>query len=242
MNKAFSTALWLTLGAMISCASHPSRAAAPPAGAQAPRTAIHWRDGCTQLAIESENDYRFERACAQALSSFTDWPEPEGPDGYCHDYKDGYDGPRASLLPAPKFLPFDRRGRFLIELDCGSGAYNTRKFYLLYDETRLPATLTRLRFPYRAFGSERDPHAAIPPLIMVDAIGTRAYDVKRRELIVLVKFRGMGDCGIFMRYRFEGDAPVIDEMRVKSPCDGRDRYQVFDSTTPSPGKWQRVAN
>lgn len=159
--------------------------------------------------------------------------------------------PEGKGLPAPKFLPFGR-GKFLIEMDCGGGAYNPANFYLLYDETQLPATIKRLKFPYRWFSSDGGisglfpgDGGAIHPMPAVtttEIVSSGAYNPKRRELIALNKFRGMGDCGVFIRYRFVADQPLIHEMRVKRLCDGKHSYFVPSNDPPSLKGWQLVPN
>ena len=57
---------------------------------------------------------------------------------------------QTAAFPPLKFLP-SARGKFLVELDCGGGAYNTRNAYLFYDETVMPPVLKRSAFPITTF-------------------------------------------------------------------------------------------
>jgi len=68
----------------------------------------------------------------------------------------------------------------------------------------------------------------------------RAFDRSRGELIVFSKFRGLGDCGIFARYVFLVDEPVLREFRVKTPCDDRLRFSVLRDDARSPKGWRKI--
>lgn len=51
--------------------------------------------------------------------------------------------------------------------------------------------------------------------------GLPTYSASRRTLTILSKFRGVGDCGSFSRYRLEGNRLTLQEYRLKSQCDGK---------------------
>ena len=127
----------------------------------------------------------------------------------------------------------------LVELDCGAGAYDPFKVYVLYDETKSPVTAKLLRFPYYPFGSLSDPDHA-PPLTSKTGVIGRAFNRRRGELIVFAKFRGLGDCGVFARYVFPGDEPVLQELRVETACDDRRAYAVLANDPPNPKGWRRI--
>ena len=200
-----------------------------------PRISIAWPYGCAFYPIDdaAKNKHKLERECATALSSVTGWPNAVERCDY--DY-----GERLFLgtVPDPRFLPL-RPGEFLVEMYCGAGAYNPLKIYVLYDETKSPATAKLLRFPYYPFGSLSDPDHA-PPLTWKTVLISRAFNRRRGELIVFAKFRGLGDCGIFARYVFPGDEPVLREFRVKMACDNRLAYAVLSNDPPSPKGWRRI--
>jgi hypothetical protein len=48
---------------------------------------------------------------------------------------------------------------------------------------------------------------------------------------VLTKFRGLGDCGLWVRYRVAPDGLVPLIVRAKVRCDGKPPY--------NPGRWPR---
>ena len=88
----------------------------------APRLSIRWPEGCAYYPIDdaAPNEHRLERECAAALSSVTGWPR--SPEECDYDYDQHlFLGPER--VPNPRFLLL-RPGKFLIEMDCGAGAYN----------------------------------------------------------------------------------------------------------------------
>jgi len=203
----------------------------------APRLSIRWPEGCAYYPIDdaAPNEHRLERECAAALSSVTGWPR--SPEECDYDYNQHlFLGPER--VPNPRFLLL-RPGKFLIEMDCGAGAYNLLKAYVLYDETKSPAVAKLLRFPYFPFGSSSDPDH-VPPVIWKTVLSGRAFNPRRGELIVFAKFRGLGDCGIFARYVLLKDEPVLREFRVKSVCDNRLFYAIHGDDPPSPRGWRRI--
>jgi hypothetical protein len=201
----------------------------------APRLSIAWPQGCGFYPADqaAPDEHKAERDCASALSSLTAWPR--APEECDYDYgKDLFLGPER--VPSPRFLPL-RPGKFLIEMHCGSGAYNPLNAYVLYDEIKSPATAKLLRFPYYPFGSSGDPDH-VPPVVWKRVLSGRAFNHRRGELIVFAKFRGFGDCGVFARYAFPDDEPVLREFRVKTACDDRMPYAVLGNDPRSPRGWR----
>ncbi|MBW0005589.1 MAG: DUF1176 domain-containing protein [Hyphomicrobiales bacterium] len=228
---------FLALLSMLLCDDVGLAARAESHRHQEPRTAIAWPDGCAYYPIDdaAPNAHGLERECAAALSSITDWPK--SPEECDYDYgKDFFLGP--ARVPSPRFLPLSP-GKFLIEMDCGGGAYNPLKAYLFYRETKSLTAGKLLRFPYYPFGSSSAPEH-VPPLIWKTVISARAFNRRRGELNVFAKFRGLGDCGTFARYVFPGDEPVLREFRVKTACDNRFPYAVRGHDPRSPKGWRKI--
>ncbi|MBV8764687.1 MAG: hypothetical protein JOZ66_07215 [Hyphomicrobiales bacterium] len=179
---------FLALLSMLLCDDVGLAARAESHRHQEPRTAIAWPDGCAYYPIDdaAPNAHGLERECAAALSSITDWPK--SPEECDYDYgKDLFLGP--ARVPSPRFLPLSP-GKFLIEMDCGGGAYNPLKAYLFYRETKSLTAGKLLRFPYYPFGSSSAPEH-VPPLIWKTVISARAFNRRRGELNVFAKFRGL---------------------------------------------------
>ena len=77
--------LFLTLLTLCSAILH-TIAFARPADTQAPRKAIRWPTDFAYYAVSDDyDDYRYERACAEALSNFKDWPALETSTSECYD-------------------------------------------------------------------------------------------------------------------------------------------------------------
>jgi hypothetical protein len=101
------------------------------------------------------------------------------------------------------------RGRFIIEVVCRSGAYNSSSIFFAYDESRLPATIHPIRFPQ-------------PNGSFATEIWARAVDIRRGEIVEFRKRRGMGDAGYYARYAIDRKTlrPTLLEAIAKQETDG----------------------
>jgi hypothetical protein len=230
------------------------------------RSAIRLPDDCAFIALPEnpneplEPDVVVARACAEAFREFKDWPNvydlPKKCQGHesepactelharreCDsDYSDVFSF-RGGAIDADYGVTFYNLapGKFLVELPCGAGAYNVKNAYLFYDETTTTPTVRRLSFPYYAFdrfpGDEDNTAKAVPRKFQTKLLSSRTFNRRRKELIVLLKARGMGDAGSFARYRFREDGePILKEFRFKLEWDGRYSY-----SGPSPRGWRIV--
>ncbi|MBV8962820.1 MAG: DUF1176 domain-containing protein [Hyphomicrobiales bacterium] len=236
-----------------------------------PRVAIKFARDCVFIAAARKTR---QNACAEAFATFTEWPTArcprETPDKTCEDVAraerkmadvterfgsrefecEGNDHAWAvrtgniGLFPPIVFLPL-APGKFLVELDCIGGAYNTNDIYLFYDETVTPPMLKRLRFPwYRLHGDPNwtSTEKTVPRMTWIEAVSGRSFNRRRHELTALVKYRGVGDCGEFARFGFRDGMPALREFRFKLECDNRFVYShysqgVTNHSPPSPKGW-----
>jgi hypothetical protein len=88
----------------------------------------------------------------------------------------------------------------------------------VYDERGTAPTLRMLDFAWPADPEAPDPVA----LRRQKAVFGRDWNPRRGVLTVWAKYRGMGDCGVFGRYRLspEGETHLV-ELRTKTSCDGQ---------------------
>ena len=108
-------------------------------------------------------------------------------------------------------------GRYLIGVVCTRGAYQGYRVYYYYDETRQPPAARALTFETRESPDER----SLVRTTTRELWGLPTFDRRTRQLRVLNKFRGPGDCGILATYRFVGGVPELAELRAKLACDGK---------------------
>lgn len=136
--------------------------------------------------------------------------------------------------------------RYLFEFPCDRSAYNVENAYALDDESQGSPKIQVLEFPAYADipccdvdSAEVDRFLkAAPKIVMKKTVDARAFDAKAKELITLVKGRGMGDCGEYARYGFPDGKPEIREFKMKLNCDGQFAYPESEKDIwHSPAGW-----
>ena len=126
-------------------------------------------------------------------------------------------------------LGFFRLGRqeYLVKVACWSGAYQPGFLFMYYDE-RNPSSVRPLKL--KGYESEDDDGKSLA-YSLIDGLDT--FHEKNKVLEIFSKYRGPGDCGRFVRYKFVGARPVVLEARERD-CDERIRR-------PSdPRSWPRI--
>ena len=207
-----------------------------------PARTIAWPDGC-DYGAHAPGEHPIANACAEAIDGL-EWsklPRREDGEAACDpDLSRGIRGERGYPFSAWSdggrgeigFIPLGR-GRFLLQIQCGTGAYNATYIYVLYDESRRPVHAEFLWFPvYRM----RD---GVPVKEIAPYVFGRSFNPGTRELVALAKYRGMGDCGEFSRYVLRGNQLVLTEFRAKTECDGRDIYQLRRGLVQPSPHWKR---
>ena len=118
--------------------------------------------------------------------------------------------------------------RYLVEVVCTGGAYQGYQVYFFYDEAKRPPTAKALTF--ESFESQDE--KSLTKIQTSELWGLPTFDENTKELTVLNKFRGMGDCGILASYEFRDGQPKLKELRAKLVCDGEG--------ADAPEKWERI--
>jgi len=108
-------------------------------------------------------------------------------------------------------------GWYLIGVVCTRGAYQGYRVYFFYDEKRQPPAARALTFETRESPDER----SLVRTTTRELWGLPTFDRRTRQLRVLNKFRGPGDCGTLATYRFVEGVPELTELRAKLACDGK---------------------
>lgn len=129
--------------------------------------------------------------------------------------------------------------KYLVEVYCRSGAYNTENVYLFYDESALPSRADVLEFPSLELASDEDSDIAkAVKKVAVQTVGGRYFDAENKELIVFLKANGTGNAGSYARYSFPNGKPKLLEYRAKIKPEGSE-YQADEIIKNPPITWKR---
>lgn len=102
--------------------------------------------------------------------------------------------------------------KYLIEIICFLGAYQSNYQYLLFDNNS--QTIEVINFD--TFDNSTD-HLK---LINTNTLnGMTDFDITNKTLILITKSRGMGDCGSFAEYQWQNHKFDLKEYRHKADCD-----------------------
>lgn len=115
--------------------------------------------------------------------------------------------------------------QYLVRVECFGGAYNPGQLFMIYQPS--PSHASRV-VTLRGVGEDAKGEGASI------AMGTALFDVKGKTLQIYRKSRGVGGCGVLVRYGFaaNGDPNVI-EARRRDEC----------GNTPEaidPNQWPKV--
>ncbi|MDU6925991.1 DUF1176 domain-containing protein [Franconibacter helveticus 513] len=98
----------------------------------------------------------------------------------------------------------------LMIISCEAGAYNTVDLaWLVSRKKPFSSRPVRLRLPFT-------PANGNPDLELMNA----AYNEKSKELATLAKGRGLGDCGVATRWRYDGQRFRLVRYAEEPSCDG----------------------
>lgn len=116
--------------------------------------------------------------------------------------------------------------RYLVEVQCASGAYQASYTFLVYDAAASPARATPVRFPT---------HDGERWTLETEVAGEPSFDPEARELELFSRARGPGDCGSLARYAFPEGEPRLLWLRAR-----RCPEAPGDGPAPPPSEWPLV--
>lgn len=210
------------------------------------RRSINFPDGCDFYTADKK--FILERGCASAINDVLA-ELPKTGCGYDSFLSRGSFSDGSSYLylieyatdfhpGAIKFYSLSAN-KYLVEVYCSSGAYNTENVYLFYDESALPARADVLEFPSLELTSDEDADIAkAVKKVAVQTVGGRFFDAKTKELVVFVKANGTGNAGSYARYSFPNGKPKLLEYRAKLKPEGSE-YQTDEIIKSPPTTWKR---
>ena len=97
----------------------------------------------------------------------------------------------------------------LLMIGCEAGAYNTIDLaWVVSRTTPLTSRAVRLNLPFKTDAESRDME-----------LTNATFDEKSRELVTLAKGRGLADCGIQTRWRYDGQRFRLVRYAQEPSCD-----------------------
>lgn len=108
------------------------------------------------------------------------------------------------------FVLDDRK--YLVEIICFLGAYQSNYQYLVFDRTSKAIEIIN----FDTFDNSSD-NLKLTYTNIIN--GMTDFDVTEQSLTVISKSRGMGDCGSFAQYKWNKDSFKLIEYRYKKDCD-----------------------
>lgn len=119
--------------------------------------------------------------------------------------------------------------QYLIEIKCTLGAYQGFQVYTYLDETQSRPVAKLLTF----VTYESKDYDKLDNTKTEELWGLPEFNPTTKELHILNKFRGPGDCGTLATYSFQRGTPKLEEFRAKTACDGKG--------SNNPESWDKVA-
>jgi hypothetical protein len=149
------------------------------------------------------------------------------PDKYEEEFKESYtyEFPYAGL----EFYSLGH-AKYIVEIYVYLAAYQGTAIFMYYDETKGSASPAKL-LKFKTY--DLDEKGRVINGYETELAGERNFNSRTKELEIITKGRGIGDCGSLFRYRFVGGRPVPVEARVMA-CSNK------ANPITDPHKWPRV--
>ncbi len=108
----------------------------------------------------------------------------------------------------------------LVQVTCTLGSYQGTYVFLLLDKSVSPAKSTVLSFASYEDSGESGP-GRLQKTQATELTGTPDFDQGSKQLRVIHKFRGVGDCGFLTSYSFSKGEPELIQLQDKLECNGK---------------------
>jgi len=115
----------------------------------------------------------------------------------------------------------------LVQVTCTLGAYQGAYVFMLLDESVSPRKATLLHFVTYEDSGEQGA-GRLQKTEATSLTGTPEFDSATKQLRVLNKFRGLGDCGFQTTYSFSKGQPQLILLQGKLNCDGKGASNTRD--------------
>jgi hypothetical protein len=121
--------------------------------------------------------------------------------------------------------------RYLVQVTCTLGSYQGIYLFLLLDESRSPFESKLLHFVDYEDSGDPGPNR-LQKHTVTELTGTPEFDAEPRQLRLINKFRGLGDCGFMSTYSFTKEQPELVLFQAKLECDGKGPF--------NPREWKKM--
>jgi hypothetical protein len=109
-------------------------------------------------------------------------------------------------------------GKVVVKVTCFTAAYQSAYGLAVYSEPEGKPTAMALSFD--SFDMEKDPKQPTKTKSK-GLVGLLNFDANAKELTVMTKYRGMGDCGQRAVYKWDGEKFALKTFQAKATCDGK---------------------
>ncbi|MEI6728335.1 MAG: DUF1176 domain-containing protein [bacterium] len=123
--------------------------------------------------------------------------------------------------PGDKVFKVNDNG-FIVRIICNLSAYQGN--YLIYYYNSQDNKITLQNFEIYNYKKEKSTASGL--------LGYPNFDEKTLILTNFEKYRGLGDCGLYSKYKFENYKFILSEARLKVDCDGTGNFETFPLIYP----------
>jgi hypothetical protein len=202
------SALLVVLVVFFACAASPS----VPASSEGQQNS----SSSAENGLKQENLSYTDRL---AWRSHLHWPQ---------DCESSFDYPDKTLAGLAFYQLSDKHS--LVQVTCTLGAYQGTYVFLLLDESASPARSNLLHFMTYEDSGETGP-GRLQKTQATELTGTPEFDRSSKQLRIINKFRGLGDCGFLTSYSFSKGEPELTGLQGKLDCCGK---------TTNPRDWGKI--
>lgn len=120
---------------------------------------------------------------------------------------------------------------YLVMIEVHESFYQPRYVFMHYAESSgTPARLLKLK----TYERDDDEAGTISTKVSAEVEGVATFDAAKKQLVLLTKGRGIGDCGSFVRYNITSTRAIPIEARAYG-C-----YDDYSLGITNPMRWPRV--
>ncbi len=213
--QCFSSRLILSLGLLISLL--PSSACALPPS----KSSVEANLSSPAQASASLKKTDLTSADRAAWRTQLKWPQ---------DCEDSFDYPDKTFAGLAFFELSPNH--YLVQVTCNLGSYQGTSVFLLLDESRSPSESKLLHFVDYEDSGDPGPNR-LQKHTVTELTGTPEFDAEPRQLRLIDKFRGLGDCGFMTTYSFTKEQPELVLFQAKLECDSKGPF--------NPREWKKMS-
>lgn len=122
-------------------------------------------------------------------------------------------------------------GNYLVQIEVQESSYQPRYLFMYYSESgKTPARILKVK----TYEGDDDDVNKISTKLLAEVEGVPTFDAVKKNLMLLTKGRGIGDCGSQVRYKITPTRAIPIEARVHA-C-----FDDYSLGITDPMRWRRV--